>query len=264
MKRAILILAVLAAAIPASASAQQSARGFTWAGTCTEPIFTTYIDTAVADKYVPDRFEVKESAPGKVLFGVTAGDCHDFSVNGAPHGSYRFSEAVVQIEPPDGSQPLGTHFYNLWQVVDSATLRAQWTSLGTYGARVDALAVETDVGALASTGEVVVPWEGAPHRLTVETGGPQTPIGNSDFDPEGGNGWHLGPHGRVQIDFSLGSYSPSQPRWAQAGTATLEAPAGSPVAELLGAEEGRGAKATGAGIITRFSFDGRARLLPSG
>jgi hypothetical protein len=257
MKRVILILAALAAAMPAVANAHQSARGFTWAGTCTEPIFATYIEAGVADKYVPDRFTVKESAPGKVLFSLTGGECHDFSVNEEPQGSYRFSEALVEIVSPDGSGD--THFYNLWQVVDSAPLRAHWNSLGMYGARVEGLSVETDVGALASTGSVTSPWKDAAYELTVETKGARAQPGNSDFDPEGGNGWHLGPHGVVQSGFKLSAYSPDEPRWVQVGTATVRAPAGSPIAELLGATE-----APGAGIITRFSFDGEARLIPGG
>jgi hypothetical protein len=248
---------VLLALVPAVANAEQSARGFSWAGTCTEPIFATYVETAVADKFVPDRFKVKEAAPGKVLFSLTGGECHDFSVNDEPQGSYQFSEALVEIVAPDGSGD--THFYNLWQVVDSAPLRAHWNSLGMYGARVEELSVETSAGALASAGSVTSPWKAAPYELTVETSGPQAPLGDSEFDKEGGNGWHLGPHGVVQSGFKLSGYSPSEPRWGQVGTATVKAPAGSPMAELLGATE-----TAGIGILSRFSFVGKARLIPGG
>ena len=209
---------------------------------CDVPAVELPVALERARPLVPARFGLVSEA-GQARLRLAAAGCGAFSVDGSPAGGRAVAEAGLAVRAPDGTP--GAHYYLLWQVTDSAVLRARGERAGAFGALVRDLTVEFSQSTpLTARAVARVPWGHSPYSLTADA-----------LVPRGGGTalsiwWHDSRQGtlRLQERRAVASSAPA--------TVAVEARPGSPLAALVGA----GASAPG--TLDRLDLDADAAFEP--
>lgn len=250
-RQAAIIAAVVALGLALAPGAPAGARstGFVLEGSdCVELVAALAVPAANVADDVPDGYAIS-TVNGMATLGIGVLRCAAADVDGAPAGRVLVSDVGVGIAAPAGcANPCdGAHFYQLWQVTDSHLLHARMSGLGVAGAFVSDMSLETESlpGALVSgvpveTGTLpglteakgLVQWAAAPYGLATRTAGP-APAGPLAGTP---NWWHGTRKGAARIRYSFPGYTT-----LGAGGGTVEAAAGTRMADLLGQERQDGA-----------------------
>lgn len=207
---------------PSPRSAQA---GFHYEATgCVEPVAGFNVDPDIADRFVPEPFEVRVDELGNAFLAVPAIKCDQIAIDGQDVGGALLSDVGIRIESPDGSP--GSHFYQLWQPTTNEKLHARMRSLGMDTPLVPDATFDLDESLPGvATATAHIPWERVPYLVQAQTP-PPLPI------PPGGNTWwHRGPRGIIKVAYTF------HDRELAFGTASVRTDEGSALAELLGARE---------------------------
>lgn len=234
---AFLSVGALWLAAPAAASAGRDL--LSYGGTeCHEAVALFDVDADRVRPYVPSDYALGTFGVGepKVAASVAGLACEKFEVDGQPSAPWKMAWLSVQVRPPDRSY---FNNYLIWGPTQNAGLHSRLAGLGL-GERgyLGRLSIDSEIGELQSSSVMTVPWSYSPHTLRVETAGPfSAPLAR------GFTIWRSGSHGNVVINGQIANER------LQAGTATVTAAPGSPLARIIGSE-----RVTGAALISTFEF----------
>ena len=209
----------------------------TAAGSCEQVAALVPVQTARLAPYVPAGFPIV-SVLGRSPLIVTGGRCDPHSVDGAASAPNTFGLVMVLASHPDSPFDPNGHAYDLWWQNSERSAADGYRALGVRSERVRSARVTSSGQDWSFDASAARRF---PVRVNVRLGGGlATPgVDVTTFH------WHSGRYGRVLIDpFHTGLQ-------LLPGVARITAPAGTPVADILGARQ-----ATGAGAVLRFAFAG--------
>jgi hypothetical protein len=196
-------------------------------------------DGAEVRSRVPAQFELIEAGDKALIFLYTV-ECSTWQVNGGsagPNTTTAIAAFVHGASGPEAFDIYGTHS-------DRGVVKTYKKQLGLNYGRADATFDLTSPlpGALALTSEV--PYEKAPFAFSI-TGTETSPVG-VEFPSVH---WQLGSRGLVRHTYT------HNPFHASGAFGEVTAPAGSPLADMMGAES-----ASTGGTFFRFVVNGVSEL----
>lgn len=197
---------------------------------CEEVVVLTAVPAEAAQAVVPAPFRPTMTA-GLAQAGVAVLRCDELGVAGTNSARTEISDTGVVIDDPTGNG--GTHYYALWQLTSSPSLRQVIGAEGVDGALVDGLAVESSSGApLVTHAHGHAPWTESPFELAVDV------AGGVALPPSATTWWHRNGSEVVRMDYAIGEAA------VNTGLGMISTTPGSRLAEVLG-----GARAAGAGLV---------------
>ena len=236
MHRTALAALIAAGSLAATANAATPAT-MTAEGTCEQVGAVVLVDTARLRPYVPAGFPIA-SFLGRSPLMVTGGRCDPHSVDHRRSAPNTFGLVLALASHPDNPLDTNAHAYDLWWQNSERRTAEGYRRMGIRSERARGLAVSSNAGSWVFDASRAHRF---PAQVEVELGadvpGPALELTTHH--------WHDGRHGRVLIDPLHTGFG------LDAGLGRVSAPAGSPLAEILG-----GRTATGAGGVLRFSFTG--------
>ena len=229
---------VLALALaPAAAPAQTPV---TASGSCEQPGVILTVPTERVREWVPPGFPIYEVAGRSPLF-ATGVRCDRHTIDGVT-GPNTYGLVSVFSDHPDGlSTSEFGHAYDLWWLNSTAAAADAYDRLGFTNEL--APAIHASIGAGAATFDALGA-ERFPFRVDVRTVPALVPPAGLGATLDTYH-WHVGPNGRALIDPHHTGMS------VRGGLGTVTAPAGSPLARIMGTT-----RASGPGGTLRFDFTG--------
>ena len=227
------LIATLAGAAPA---AGQAPGGVSHAGACDQAAVLVEVETARLAPYVPDGFPVT-SVLGRSPLIVTGGRCEPNFVDGERTPANTWGLVVVLSSNPDDRFDTRLNGYDLWWLNSESRTTAAWHRLGIRSQAAPGMTYHH------GPGTATVDAMGAPRfPFRVEVDRVDGPAPAFEVDTLH---WHIGPLGRVLVDPHHTDFD------ADGGVGRVVAPAGSPLAQVMGRQA-----ATGAAATFSFSFRG--------
>ncbi len=229
-------MAVGALALPLPAAAEPV---MTTSGTCTQTVVEVLAITDRVRDWVPAGFPIIEAAGRSPMF-FTGIRCDPHTVDGISEPT-TYGLASVHSTDPDGGFGPELHGYDLWWMSSTPAAAAGYTRLGV----TNELVAQMPINAGPSGGYFdALKASRFPFKVQTKTLPLPVPPGGVPVDFNTFH-WHIGDQGRVLMDPLHSAFT------AYGGVGTVTAPAGSPVAELMGTT-----RATGVAALFRFSFTG--------
>lgn len=215
--------AVLAAALPAGGR-EGLARSFVSEGDCEQVAAFVPVPASRARSVVPDGFAIVGEEAGTAFILVTGGVCDPWSIDGQATAPFTFGLVSV-LAHPRGDPPSAAGF-DLWWLVDEPLSGRRLRRAGFFARQVPVTyqSTRTPLGT-AIDATVTVPWRESPFSIDAVIA--EGPLPGVDFLSQH---WYESARGRSRSDH-VNTGGQLQPAMI-----TITAAAGSPLAELLGAE----------------------------
>lgn len=240
VRAAAILIAVVAAAAPASAGSSDEVRT---QGTCTQGALATTVAAENLRPFVPDAFPLILDESGTATIFVYTLACDGYRVGDGADGGAMITGVAAFVRPPDGSP--GVEGYDLLMTTDHSAYHRGVTALGLFQGLVEVTMTIDPVAGPVVGLEADTPWSYSPYSYSMTSAAPP-PVGVTFPSVH----WQLGSRGLVRSDYTHTSFILTP------GVGEIRAAGESPLARILGATTVRAA-----GGILRFSFTGTTKLV---
>lgn len=195
---------------------------------------------------VPDEFTLRGEATGTTFLTVGAFICNPAVIDGVDVGRFLYANVSVQLASHSGG-------YDIWQFTDLPAVHSRLQRIGIFSPLLKDMEVDIDtIAGGPVSGSASIPWTSSPYILDAAIDPATAPfvagINACSSPPRPSAGgcfvsdhWFKGPQGTVYSAHANCNAS------AAPAAVTIRAAAGSPLAEILGAQE-----VTVSGLWLRF------------
>lgn len=231
-------------------AARAGGDAFEFSGDCVVGIFFVPGDGEAVQRFLPTGYTVQaDPVTRRAVVIVEGGSCSNVTIDGSPDDPYFFGEILALVGPP-GHDPGSVYDFGAPTSSPAVAAKFDGLGLGPLHLLTRGMSVSTpDEPNTTVTADV--PWRFSPYSFSIEV--PDTSVHNGDPNDRC-CAWTEGRRGTVGGRFRL-SHDGEPGEVDAAGTGTLQAEPGSPLAQMMGTNS-----FTGPAFIRRFHFDATVTL----